>query len=247
MSAAAERERLDQVVASYGEAYAPFDAAMRAYMMRTLAPHLRDGPCLQVGCAHGDETGHLAERFGDLTVVEPARAFLESAAARAPARVRFVEGLIEDFETDRRFEMIFFSHVLEHVEDPAACLARLGDLLSPTGRLFVIVPNGEAASRRIAVKMGVLEHLESLSTADVAAGHRRVYRLDTLVAEARRAGLGVTDTGGVFFKPLANFQFDALMGGPLIGEAFLEGCYELGKEHPTFCASIYLVAERRPA
>jgi 2-polyprenyl-3-methyl-5-hydroxy-6-metoxy-1,4-benzoquinol methylase len=143
--------------------------------------------------------------------------------------------------------MIFFSHVLEHVEDPAACLARLGDLLSPTGRLFVIVPNGEAASRRIAVKMGVLEHLESLSTADVAAGHRRVYRLDTLVAEARRAGLGVTDTGGVFFKPLANFQFDALMGGPLIGEAFLEGCYELGKEHPTFCASIYLVAERRPA
>ena len=111
----------------------------------------------------------------------------------------------------------------------------------------MVVPNAEAASRRIAVKMGVLEQLESLSTADVAAGHRRVYRLDTLTADARRAGLGIADTGGVFFKPLANFQFDALIGGPLIGEPFMEGCYQLGKEHPTFCASIYLVAERREA
>lgn len=247
MNAAAERQRLEQVVASYGEAYAPFDASMRGYMMRTLAAHFRDGPCLQIGCAHGDETSHLAERFADLTVVEPARAFLEIAAARAPPFVRFVEGLVEDFETDRRFEMIFFSHVLEHVEDPVACLRRLGALLSPTGRLFVVVPNAEAASRRIAVKMGVLEQLDSLSAADLAAGHRRAYRLDTLVADARRADLGIADTGGVFFKPLANFQFDALMGGPLIGEAFMEGCYELGKEHPTFCASIYLVAERRAA
>lgn len=74
-----------------------------------------------------------------------------------------------------------------------------------------------------------------------------IYRLDTLVGDARRAGLSVLNTGGVFFKPLANFQFDALKGGPLIGEAFMEGCYELGKEHPTFCASTYLVAERRAA
>jgi 2-polyprenyl-3-methyl-5-hydroxy-6-metoxy-1,4-benzoquinol methylase len=247
MSAAAERRRLDQAVESYGEAYAPFDAAMRGYMMRSLEPHFRDGPCLQVGCAHGDQTSLLAARFNDLTVVEPARAFVEIAAARAPAGVRFVEALIEDFETERRFANVVFSHVLEHVEDAVACLRRLGALLAPGGRLFVIVPNAEAASRRIAVKMGVLEHLEALSVADVAAGHRRVYRLDTLVADSRRAGLAIAETGGIFFKPLANFQFDALIGGPLIGEDFMEGCYQLGKEQPTFCASIYLVAERRPA
>ena len=245
MSATAERQRLDQAVSSYGEAYAPFDAAMCGYMMRSLEPLFREGPCLQVGCAHGDQTTLLADCFADLTVVEPARAFLEAAAARAPAYVQFVEALVEDFETDRRFANIVFSHVLEHVEDAVACLRQLGGLLAPGGRLFVIVPNAEAASRRIAVKMGVLEHLEALSAADLAAGHRRVYRLDTLVADARRAGLTVADTGGIFFKPLANFQFDALIGGPLIGDDFLEGCYQLGKEQPTFCASIYLVAERR--
>jgi hypothetical protein len=34
------------------------------------------------------------------------------------------------------------------------------------------------------------------------------------------------------------------MGGPLIGDAFMEGCFELGKEHPTFCSSIYVIGER---
>jgi 2-polyprenyl-3-methyl-5-hydroxy-6-metoxy-1,4-benzoquinol methylase len=247
MSQAAERQRLDEVVASYGEAYAPFDAAMRGYMMRALSPFFREGPCLQVGCAHGDQTTLLAERFADLTVVEAARAFLDAAAARAGPGVRFVESLIEDFHTDARFQTILFSHVLEHVVDPVAALAHLGGLLAPGGRLCVVVPNAEAASRRIAVKMGVLEDPEMLSEADLAAGHRRVYRLDTLTRDARRAGLAIIDTGGIFFKPLANFQFDALMGGPLVGEAFMEGCYQLGREHPTFCASIYLIAERPAA
>ncbi len=239
-----ERERLDGVVDSYGEAYSPFDAAMRDYMMRTLSPWFGDGRCLQVGCAHGDQTSLLLRRYADVTVVEAARAFIDATAAKVGPAVRFVESLIEDFETSDRFDTILFSHVLEHVVDPVVALEHLRGLLTPTGRLFLVVPNAEAASRQIAVKMGVLESLEDLSVADIEAGHRRVYRLDTLCRDARRAGLSIIDSGGILFKPLANFQFNALMDGPLIPPAFLDGCYELGREHPTFCASIYLVAER---
>jgi hypothetical protein len=123
-----------------------------------------------------------------------------------------------------------------------ACLAKLRGLLTPTGRLYVVVPNAEAASRRIAVKMGALPQLEALSDSDAAAGHRRVYRFDTLCQDVLGAGLKIETTGGIFFKPLANFQFDALIGGPLIGDAFMEGCFQLGKEHPAMCASIYVIA-----
>jgi hypothetical protein len=83
-----------------------------------------------------------------------------------------------------------------------------------------------------------------LSPSDIAAGHRRVYRLNTLCRDALAAGLKVAESGGIFFKPLANFQFDALIGGPLISEAFMEGCYQLGKEHPAMSASIFVIAER---
>ena len=238
-----ETARLDRVTASYGDAAAPFDAAMRGYMMRTLEPWFAPGPCLQIGCAHGDQTTLLADRFEDLTVLEPAEAFLAATRARVGNRATYVQGLIETFQTERRFQTIIFSHVLEHVIDPVESLADLGRLLTPKGRLYVIVPNAEAPSRRIAVKMGALTHLEALSPDDVAAGHRRVYRLDTLCRDINAAGLHTAQAGGIFFKPLANFQLNALMGGPLMGDDFMEGCFALGREHPTSCASIYVVAE----
>ena len=240
-----EHERLAAATASYGEGAAPFDAKMREYMMRTFEPLFGDGACLQVGCAHGDQTSLLLERYADVTVVEPAAAFIEHTRARLGDHVRFVEALIEDYETPQRYETILFSHVLEHVLEPAAALRKVGSLLTATGRLYVVVPNAEAPSRRIAVKMGALDHLEALSADDVAAGHRRVYRLDTLGRDVRAAGLRTEQTGGIFFKPLANFQLNALIGGPLIGDAFMEGCYQLGREQPDQCASIYAVARRQ--
>lgn len=241
---ASEHARLATVTGSYGDGAAPFDAAMHGYMMRTFEPFFRDGPCLQVGCAHGDQTTLLVERFPDVTVMEPTPMFVAETRRRVGERVRFIECLVEEYDGDERFETILFSHVLEHVDDPALVLAKLGTLLTPNGRLYVVVPNAEAPSRRIAAKMGVLDHLEALSPDDAAAGHRRVYRLDTLCRDVRASGLPIVDTGGIFFKPLANFQFNALMGGPLVGEAFMEGCYQLGRENASSCASIYVIAGR---
>jgi hypothetical protein len=36
------------------------------------------------------------------------------------------------------------------------------------------------------------------------------------------------------------------MGGDLINDAFMEGCYQLGRETPASCASIYVVAGKKP-
>jgi 2-polyprenyl-3-methyl-5-hydroxy-6-metoxy-1,4-benzoquinol methylase len=239
-----EKARLDGVINSYGETAAPFDLAMHRYMMRTFNPFFKPGPCLQVGCAHGDQTTLILEIYEDVVVLEPTRAFIEMTRAKVGDKVRFVEALLEEYETEERFETIIFSHVLEHVDDAQAALSKLGTLLSPSGRLYVVVPNAEAASRRIAAKMGVLTHLEDLSPDDIAAGHRRVYRLDTLTRDIKSAGLKVADSGGIFFKPLANFQLNALMNGPLISETFMEACFELGREQPGLSASIYVIAER---
>lgn len=50
--------------------------------------------------------------------------------------------------------------------------------------------------------------------------------------------------GGVIFKPLANFQFDKALADGLIGDAYLEGCYQLGMVYPDLCASVYLICEK---
>ena len=40
------------------------------------------------------------------------------------------------------------------------------------------------------------------------------------------------------------FPRDERIGGPLIGDAILEGCYALGLEEPSFYASIFAVRAR---
>lgn len=236
-----EFERLNQLADAYD--LSPFDRRMRHYMIRALKPWLKPGAALEIGCMHGEFTQLLAGLYPDLTVVEAASQFIASSRARVSPAVVFIQSLFETFETERRFDAIFLLHVLEHLADPVAVLQRARQLLNPGGRIFVVVPNGNAPSRQIAVKMGLLQHLTDLSAADLKHGHRRVYLSDTLERDARAAKLRILSRGGIFFKPLANFQFDALMGGPLISEAFMDACFDLGMEHPTLCASLFLVCE----
>jgi len=236
-----EYDALNQLAADYDDG--PFDTAMRGFMMRRLTPFLRPGKALEMGCFNGAFSVELAAVFEDLTVIDAVDGFLDNVRRRLGDKARTVCTLFETYETTARYDSIFIVHVLEHLIDPVAVLRKARSLLTPDGRIFLIVPNGAAASRRIAVKMGVLPTLDALSAADLKHGHRRVYFFDTLSDNARQAGLRIVETGGIFFKPLANFQFDELIGGPLISDQFLEGCYALGKEEPSFSASIFAVCE----
>lgn len=236
-----EFERLNELADHYD--LSPFDQRMRHYMMRSLKPWLKAGAALEVGCMHGEFTQLLAALYADLTVVEPASQFIANTRARVGAQAQFIQSLFETFATERRFDAIFLLHVLEHLEDPVSALKKAGQLLAPQGRIFIVVPNGNAPSRQLAVKMGLLRDRLDLSPADLKHGHRRVYLSDTLERDARSAGLSILHRGGIFFKPLANFQLDALIGGPLISEEFMEACYALGMEYPSLCASIFLVCE----
>ena len=236
-----EFEHLNQLVAGYDDG--KFDRAMRHWMMRTLEPFLRPGSALELGCHMGEFTCLLDARFDKLTVVDAAAAFLEATRQRVRPSVQCHQALFEEFESPEPFDNIFLMHVLEHLIDPVAVLAKARSLLAPGGRAFLVVPNGNAISRQIAVKMGLLKELTDFAPADHRGGHRRVYVMDTLQRDARAAGLTILTSGGIFLKGLANFQFDALMGGPLISDAFMEACYQLGHEYPHLCASLYLVCQ----
>ena len=128
-----------------------FDYLMRDYMMRTFAPYYQ-GKALELGCFEGGTTQRLARYFDDLTVVEAADSLIEIAKTNVPERVKFIHATIETAELEPVYDSIFLMHTLEHLDDPIPALARIRNWLSPTGRLFVVVPNANAASRQIAVK-----------------------------------------------------------------------------------------------
>jgi 2-polyprenyl-3-methyl-5-hydroxy-6-metoxy-1,4-benzoquinol methylase len=223
-----------------------FDLLLRGYIIRALEPFFRPGRALELGCYKGDVTELIAERFPDLTVIEASDELVAIASARLRDRARFITSTFEDAKVVDRYEAVFLIHTLEHLDDPGRVLRRINDWLTDTGRLFIVVPNANAPSRQIAVQMGLISHNSAVTDTERIHGHRVTYSLDTLEREARDAGLHILHRGGVFFKPLANYQFDQLMGGDVISPQYLEGCYQLGQHYPDLCASIYAVCGKGP-
>jgi 2-polyprenyl-3-methyl-5-hydroxy-6-metoxy-1,4-benzoquinol methylase len=215
-------------------------------MLRTFIPFMRPGRALELGCYLGEFTALLKTQYSDVTVVEASSELVERARARVGSDVTFIESTFETVQLDKQYDCIVLMHTLEHLDEPVQVLRKVNDWLSPDGRLFLVVPNANAPSRQIAVKMGLIENNAAVTPAEREHGHRITYTFDTLERDARKSGLRVVHRGGVFFKALANYQFDKLLGGDVITEGYLEGCYQLGMVYPDLCASIYLVCERGP-
>jgi len=217
---------------------------MHPLMVRSFAPFFRPGSMLELGSFKGDFTARLAEHFTDLSCVEASDQAIAEARQRLGDKVQFFNSLFEDVQLPRRYDNIVMTHVLEHLDDPVAVLARINrEWLAPGGRFFLACPNANAPSRQIAVKMGLIDHNAAVTPAEAEHGHRCTYALDTLERDATRAGLKVVHRSGIFFKALANFQWDRLLKTDIITPAYLEGCFQLGQQYPDLCSSIYLVCE----
>lgn len=218
---------------------------MHPFMIRSFEPFFQKGSALELGCFKGDFTRRLVPHFDDITCVEASSEALKDAKAKLPTGVNFVHGRFEDARLPRRYNNIILTHVLEHLDRPIEVLRRINDeWLEDGGRFFLVCPNANAPSRQIAVKMGLISHNAAVTPAELEHGHRITYTLDTLERDARAAGLRVVSRSGIFFKALANFQWDQLLQTDIISPDYLEGCFQLGQQYPDLCSSIFLLCEK---
>jgi SAM-dependent methyltransferase len=218
---------------------------MHPYMLKSFVPFFRKGSFLELGSFKGDFTRRFLEHFDDVTCVEASTEAIAIAKEKFGDKVNFVNSLFETVELPRKYDNIVLTHVLEHIDDPVKVLKRINDeWLSENGRFFLVCPNANAPSRQIAVKMGLITHNAAITPAEKEHGHNITYSLDTLERDAKAAGLNVVYRSGVFFKALANFQWDRLLQTDIISKEYLDGCYELGQQYPDLCSSIFLMCEK---
>jgi SAM-dependent methyltransferase len=107
---------------------------------------------LEIGCATGELAAATRETLpiGRYEAIE-----LSPAASIARTRVdtlhtRPLRDLIAEGSIRESFDLVLMSHVLEHLEDPAAEIAAIERVLKPGGALFLEVPNG-AGNRNLAI------------------------------------------------------------------------------------------------
>lgn len=246
-----EKEDLDRLKGAYGPEfrYHEENLAMLGWyverMMGALA-RSRARTLVSLGIGHGVVgraiLSGLASSLSEYTVVEgsPEAVADFRNSTEVPPNVSLVNALFEEYSPASPVDAVEMGFVLEHVDDPAAVLARYAGFLRPGGTMVVVVPNARALHRRIGHAAGLLDNLFRLSPDDLLLGHKRYFDLASITALVLSAGLKVVRIEGVYLKPLTTAQLASLALSPEVRRAF----YDVGVEHPDICNAIYLEAAR---
>jgi SAM-dependent methyltransferase len=104
--------------------------------------------CLEVGPGQGLDLGRLRALGWDACGLETDPVAARAARERSGCEVR-VGTLASTDWAPGSFDLIYMSHVAEHLPDPAGSLRRCLDLLAPGGRLVFVYPNPASLTARV--------------------------------------------------------------------------------------------------
>ncbi|MEM7333744.1 MAG: class I SAM-dependent methyltransferase [Chloroflexota bacterium] len=97
------------------------------------------GTILDVGCATGYFLKAMAEKGWTAKGVEPSA--YASAYAREQLQLDVQTGVLADYQSEEKFDVITLWDVLEHVNDPLETLQQARQLLKPNGLIVISLPN----------------------------------------------------------------------------------------------------------
>jgi SAM-dependent methyltransferase len=233
-------------VADYSAVYDPdtdFDARYTMATVRRIAARVAPGDrVLELGCATGLMTAHLAGVGARVTGIDRSDAYLRRARARVGARATFVRaGLAEPGWEDLvgdAFDHVLLCNLVHEVPDPRDLLARAAALLAPRGLVHLSLQNPDSIHRLVAVEMGLIDDVREVSERGGRFGTLGLWGADDLTALAREVGLGVVAREGVMLKPLPNAMMAELP------PEVLDGFERAARHLPAHCAMNLLVLAR---
>ena len=232
--------------ADYSAIYDPdtdFDARYTMATVRRIGERVAPGDrVLELGCATGLMTAHLADLGARVTGVDRSGAYLDRARARVGERAALVEaGLAEpgwEDLTGDRFDHVLLCNLVHELPDPVDVLTRAAGLLGPHGLVHLSLQNPDSIHRLVAVEMGLIEDVREVSERGDRFGTLGLWGVDDLARLAREAGLGVVGWEGVMLKPLPNAMMAELP------PEVLDGFERAARHLPAHCAMNLLVLAR---
>lgn len=235
--------KLQQDIAAYDTANAynmDNDIVLRAYPRRIIellncevAGNLS---LLELGIGHGYSTETFSEYFEDYTVIDADKELIEKYhSMHLNSTVKFQEAFFEEYEAEKKYDVIVMGFILEHVDNPVAILKKYSGFLNENGRMFISVPNAESLHRRFAYYAGLLKDMTALSETDIRFGHQRYYTKETLTADITMAGMNVKSIEGIWLKPFTTSQISSLK---LSEEILREGMCKAAHVYPELSHSM---------
>ena len=225
---------------------ADFDYLMHDFCLERFVDDLKDKKCLELGCYHGEMTKKLAKICQSVTAVDVDEACISFSkeTCRENLNVKFINSDFANFTDYNHYEVIYFSHALEHVANDVELITHINKSMSKGQILITIVPNGRSLSRQIAVNMGLMESPLQVTDFEQKIGHHRTYDAQSLSSLFIHSGMEIISKGGIMPKIFSNNQYDRCMDSSIIDLNFLNALNKLSEKYPELCASIYLVTKK---
>lgn len=241
-----EKAFLDKVVETYKTEDSPQNLVMQELIIQTFEPFMKfkkDARGLQLGCCDKHQLEKLIIKLNKLDIIEGSKKFIEKAQTWTFANVNYIYALFEEYKPQNniKYDFVFATYVLEHVMDVSMVLQMVKSVLKPDGFLFVVVPNARALSRQLALHMGLISDLKTLTQNDLDHGHRRIYDRVSLNKDLESSGFKIIAQGGIMLKFLADFQMERLIDEGILQQEQIQGLYKLGLQYPDLCGSLFAV------
>ena len=99
---------------------------------------------LDIGCGAGDNAALIKSKYTECDVFGITHSAAEAEIAKNQMKQCFVFDIESDIPADlaqQSFDVLIFSHVLEHLRDPAEVLSKFSRLLRSGGFVLIAVPN----------------------------------------------------------------------------------------------------------
>lgn len=97
---------------------------------------------LEIGSGHGEALLEFDKLNYNVIGVEPDKKSVQHLK-RILKKCKIIESTAENFQLDTKFDLVWMSHVFEHLSNPIEFLNRLKKNIKNNGLLFIEVPNVE--------------------------------------------------------------------------------------------------------
>ncbi|MEO6131964.1 MAG: class I SAM-dependent methyltransferase [Saprospiraceae bacterium] len=104
---------------------------------------IRNHDILEIGSSTG-EFLNACRTFGAKSLKGVEISEFASNIAREKFKLDITHSTFEDFNSDKKYDVIFMFHVIEHVKDPVAVIAKCSSLLNKGGTLIMETPNWDS-------------------------------------------------------------------------------------------------------
>lgn len=139
---------------------------------------------LEIGAGGGQSLEWFEEKNFDITGIEPDQNNVNLINQRLK-KGKCIAGFIEDMHIEDKFDVIWMSHVLEHLVNPKKFLENTKTLLNKSGIFFIEVPNAE--------------NLDLLNKTIFSDPHTFHFSKNSLIKLAENAGYTVLSCD--YFRP----------------------------------------------